>query len=384
MSRFWRYHAQMNTTDNISHCNPPAALPADLAAWVKTAATALGFAQASISQPDLTKAREGHLAWLAKGWHGDMDYMTRNIDARFDPALLVPETVSIIHVTLPYVAAQLGEAWMADAWQVMDEPTQGYVSRYALGRDYHKVVRNKLQQLAHQIEAHLLKTAPDVRFAYRAFADSAPVPEVEMAQQTALGWRGKHTLLLNRTHGSMFFLGELYVNLDLKTDDKTTNHCGQCTACIDVCPTQAIVAPYRVDARRCISYLTIEFKGEIPHEFRAAIGNRIYGCDDCQLACPWNKFAQRSELPDFAVRNGLDGAGLLDLLAWDEPTFKTNTAGSPIHRIGHIMWQRNILLALGNAPKTAPINAVLQSFLEHENTTLKEQAQWSFAQNTLP
>ena len=366
---------------NMPTQNPHCTAATDLSTWIKAEARALGFAHIGISQPDLSTAKAGHVAWLADQFHGTMDYMTRNIDARFSPELLVPETLSVISVAMPYLAADLSDDWQNEAWQTIDSHDQAYVSRYALGRDYHKVVRNTLQKLATAIEAKIAPTP----LTYRAFSDSAPVPEVEIAQQTALGWRGKHTLLLNRTHGSMFFLGELYVNLDLTTDQPTTSHCGQCTACIDICPTQAIVAPYRVDARRCISYLTIEHKGEIPHEFRKAIGNRIYGCDDCQLACPWNKFAQKSDLSDFAARHSLNDVDLLTLLHWDEATFKSNMAGSAAYRIGHAQWQRNILLALGNAAQNPhhPIErlAALQSFSTHDNPILAEQARWSLAQH---
>ena len=366
---------------NMPTQNPHCTAATDLSTWIKAEARALGFAHVGISQPDLSTAKAGHVAWLVDQFHGTMDYMTRNIDARFSPELLVPETLSIISVAMPYLAADLSDDWQNEAWQTIDNHDQAYVSRYALGRDYHKVVRNTLQKLATAIEAKIAPTP----LTYRAFSDSAPVPEVEIAQQTALGWRGKHTLLLNRTHGSMFFLGELYVNLDLATDQPTTSHCGQCTACIDICPTQAIVAPYRVDARRCISYLTIEHKGEIPHEFRKAIGNRIYGCDDCQLACPWNKFAQKSDLSDFAARHSLNDVDLLTLLHWDEATFKSNMAGSAAYRIGHVQWQRNILLALGNAAQNPhhPIErlAALQSFSTHDNPILAEQARWSLAQH---
>ena len=363
----------MNMPVQNLHCTAAA----DLSTWIKAEARALGFAHVGISQPDLSAAKEGHLAWLADQFHGTMDYMTRNIDARFSPELLVPETLSIISVAMPYLAGGLSDEWQNEAWRTIHNGDQAYISRYALGRDYHKVVRNALQKLATAIEAKIAPTP----LTYRAFSDSAPVPEVEIAQQTALGWRGKHTLLLNRTHGSMFFLGELYVNLDLTVDQPTTAHCGQCTACIDVCPTQAIVAPYRVDARRCISYLTIEHKGEIPHEFRAAIGNRIYGCDDCQLACPWNKFAQKSDLSDFAARHSLNDVDLLTLLNWDEATFKSNMAGSAAYRIDHAQWQRNLLLALGNADPQPAHLAALQAFTSHDNPILAEQARWSLARH---
>ncbi|MGL4768088.1 MAG: tRNA epoxyqueuosine(34) reductase QueG [Formosimonas sp.] len=353
----------------------------NLREFLRTAAQSLGFSQFSISQPDLGAARQAHLDWLAQGFQGDMAYMERNLEGRFAPAQLVPDALSVISVTLPYLAAELADDWVAQGWQTIATPQQAMVSRYALGRDYHKVVRSRLQKLGEQLAAQIAPTP----LIYRAFSDSAPVPEVEIAQQTQLGWRGKHTLLLNRGQGSMFFLGELYVNLNLEPDDApAASHCGSCSACIDLCPTAAIVAPYRLDARRCISYLTIEYSGVIPHEFRRAIGNRIYGCDDCQLACPWNKFAVKSVLPDFALRNGLAQASLLELLAWNESEFKQRMAGSAIHRIGHAQWQRNILLALGNAPPAAEVEAVLSQFIAHNNPILAEQAQWSLAQQCNP
>jgi epoxyqueuosine reductase len=305
-----------------------------------------------------------------------MDYMARNADKRFAPAQLVPETVSIISVAMPYLPAPLDADWQTISWQTLETSDQAYVSRYAHGRDYHKVVRSRLQTLAERLTEHL---APKP-VSFRVFSDSAPVPEVEIAAQSSLGWRGKHTLLLNRSLGSMFFLGELYVSVDLPVSAPEVNHCGSCSACMDVCPTRAIVAPYQVDARRCISYLTIEYSGEIPHELRAAIGNRIYGCDDCQLVCPWNKFAQASELPDFVVRNGLNDASLLTLLAWDEATFHQQMAGSAIYRIGHAQWQRNLLLALGNGAATPEVLTALSGFINHPNPILAEQAQWSRAQ----
>ncbi|MBS1175575.1 MAG: queG [Burkholderiaceae bacterium] len=354
----------------------------DLTAWLNRTARELGFAAVSVSQPDLSKAQNFYHDWIQAGFHGEMGYMARNADKRFAPAQLVPETVSIISVAMPYLPAPLTINWQNTAWQNLETSNQAYVSRYAHGRDYHKVVRSRLQTLAERLTEYL---APEP-VSFRVFSDSAPVPEVEIATQSGLGWRGKHTLLISRTLGSMFFLGELYVSVDLPVSAPEVNHCGSCSACMDVCPTRAIVAPYQVDARRCISYLTIEYSGVIPHEFRAAIGNRIYGCDDCQLVCPWNKFAQATELPDFIVRNGLDDVSLLTLLAWDETTFNQQMAGSAIYRIGHAQWQRNILLALGNLGNlsksqmsTAVLDA-LSNFLNHLNPILAEQAQWSRAQ----
>lgn len=350
-------------------------MAADLTAWLNCTARELGFAAVSVSQPDLSKAQDFYHDWIQAGFHGEMDYMARNADKRFAPAQLVPETVSIISVAMPYLPAPLDADWQNISWQTLETSDQAYVSRYAHGRDYHKVVRSRLQTLAERLTEYL---APEP-VSFRVFSDSAPVPEVEIASQSGLGWRGKHTLLLNRTLGSMFFLGELYVGVDLAVSPPEANHCGTCSACMDVCPTRAIVAPYQVDARRCISYLTIEYSGEIPHELRTSIGNRIYGCDDCQLVCPWNKFAQASELPDFVVRNGLNDVSLLTLLAWDEATFKQQMAGSAIYRIGHAQWQRNLLLALGNGVDTPEVLAALSGFIHHPNSILAEQAQWSRA-----
>jgi epoxyqueuosine reductase len=355
-----------------------------LSGWLQTAARELGFARLSISKPDLAQAQIHYNDWIQAGFHGEMGYMARNADKRFAPAQLVPDTVSIISVALPYLPASLTADWQTISWQTLDSADQAYVSRYAHGRDYHKVVRARLQKLAERLTEFLSKSIAPEPLLYRVFSDSAPVPEVEIAAQAGLGWRGKHTLLLNREFGSMFFLGELYVSLDLPVSTPEANHCGSCSACMDVCPTRAIVAPYQVDARRCISYLTIEYAGEIPHEFRHAIGNRIYGCDDCQLVCPWNRFAQASALPDFAVRHGLDDVSLLALLAWDEAMFHAHMAGSAIYRIGHAQWQRNLLLALGNqlraGENAVAVRAALSAFVHHANPVLAEQAQWSLAQ----
>jgi len=285
---------------------------------------------------------------------------------RSRPAELVPGTVRIISARLDYFPPAA-----ADPHAVLDDADAAYVSRYALGRDYHKVLRNRLQSLAEKIGAEI----GEHRF--RVFTDSAPVLEVELASKSGLGWRGKHTLLLNRQHGSWFFLGEIYTDLPLPVDAPETGHCGSCRACIDVCPTQAIVAPYTLDARRCISYLTIELKGSIPPELRPLLGNRIYGCDDCQLVCPWNRFAQTAALPDFGVRNGLDSAQLVDLFAWSETDFNERLAGSPIRRIGHARWLRNIAVALGNAPPSPEIQTALGARLQHPSELVREHVTWA-------
>jgi len=287
---------------------------------------------------------------------------------RSRPAELIAGTVRIISARLDYFPSA-----SADPHTVLDDAEAAYISRYALGRDYHKVLRNRLQSLAERIG----QEAGEHRF--RVFTDSAPVLEVALATKSGLGWRGKHTLLLNRQHGSWFFLGEIYTNLPLPVDTPEANHCGTCQACIDICPTQAILAPYSLDARRCISYLTIELKGSIPLELRPLLGNRIYGCDDCQLACPWNRFAQTATLPDFEVRNGLDSAQLVELFAWNEIDFNERLAGSPIRRIGHERWLRNIAVALGNAPSSAKIQTALGAQLNHPSEIVREHVAWALS-----
>lgn len=283
------------------------------------------------------------LAWLEQGFHGDMAYMANHGLKRARPAELVPGTLSVITVRMNYLPRDTPDGWQTVEWVRLDHPTEGIVSVYARGRDYHKVLRSRLQKLSDRIAQAI---GP---FGHRVFTDSAPVLEAELAARSGQGWRGKHTLLLNRDAGSLFFLGEIYVDVPLPVSEPVQEHCGTCNACIEVCPTQAIVAPHRLDARRCISYLTIEHAGAIPLELRAPIGNRIYGCDDCQLVCPWNKFAQRSPLPDFDPREGLSGQQLVALFEWTEAEFLQRTEGSPIRRIGHERWQRNIAVALGNA-----------------------------------
>lgn len=311
-----------------------AALARDIKQWARE----LGFQQAGIADCDLSAAEPRLLAWLAKGWHGDMDYMARHGTARSRPRELVPGTLRVISARMDYLPQ--GARKIED---VLAEPERAAIARYALGRDYHKVLRSRLQRLADRI------TAAIGNFQYRVFTDSAPVMEVELATKAGIGWRGKHTLLLNREAGSYFFLGDIYIDLPLPFDVATNEHCGTCKKCIDVCPTQAIVAPYQLDARRCISYLTIEHKGAIPVALRPLIGNRVYGCDDCQMACPWNRFAQVSNEPDFTVRNGLDNATLVELFAWSETEFNDNLAGSAIRRIGYERWLRNLAVGLGNA-----------------------------------
>jgi epoxyqueuosine reductase len=339
-----------------------------LAQQIKHWGRELGFAAVGIADADLSAAEPGMLTWLAQGCHGEMDYMATHGVKRSRPADLVPGTLRIISARLDYFPPA-----SADPHAVLADPGAAYVSRYALGRDYHKVLRSRLQTLAERIS----RGAGPHHF--RVFADSAPVLEVELATKSGLGWRGKHTLLLNRQHGSWFFLGEIYTDLPLPLDLPEASHCGTCHACLDICPTQAFVAPYRLDARRCISYLTIELKGSIPLELRPLMGNRIYGCDDCQLVCPWNRFAQTAALPDFAVRNALDSTRLADLFAWSEADFNERLAGSPIRRIGHARWLRNIAVALGNASRSPDIAAALGSRLDHPSELVREHVMWALS-----
>lgn len=328
----------------------------------------LGFQQIAIADCDLSHVEPRLAEWLARGWHGDMDYMARHGAKRSRPAELIPGTVRVILARLDYTPAEA-----RDSWDVINDGSRAFISRYATGRDYHKVLRAKLQQLAKRIEAEV------GAYRYRVFTDSAPVMEVALAEKGGLGWRGKHTLLLNREGGSAFFLGEIYTDLPLPVDEPQEEHCGTCSKCITVCPTQAIVAPYQLDARRCISYLTIELKGSIPEALRPLIGNRVYGCDDCQLVCPWNRFAQITGEADFAVRNGLDDVALVELFAWDEQVFATRLAGSAIHRIGHERWLRNLAVGLGNAPTTPEVIAALQARADHPSALVREHVGWALA-----
>jgi epoxyqueuosine reductase len=350
-----------------------------LALTIKAWGRELGFADIRIADIDLSHAEAGLQAWLDAQYHGQMDFMAAHGMKRARPAELVPDTISVIMARMDYLPQNGTGDWRLQEEKRIADPTAATVSLYARGRDYHKVLRARLQQLASRIEAEIGS------FGYRVFTDSAPVMEVALAQQSGLGWRGKHTLLLNREAGSMFFLGEIYTDLPLPTDAPISSHCGQCSACITACPTQAIVAPYRLDARRCISYLTIELKGSIPLELRSLIGNRVYGCDDCQVVCPWNKFAQRAAHSDFDVRHGLDGATLVALFAWEEETFNRNMEGSAIRRIGHERWLRNIAVGLGNAARPhlaqPDIIAVLQTRSGHPSALVREHVEWALAQH---
>ena len=346
-----------------------------LANSIKSWGKALGFSEVGITDTDLASAERHYQAWIEKGFHGDMDYMAKHGNKRTQPAELVEGTVRVISVRMDYQPPAA-----KDAEIVLTESNKAFISRYALGRDYHKVLRQRLQKLCDKIQQEVAHFEAD--FNYRVFTDSAPVLEVELAEKAGLGWRGKHTLLLSREAGSWFFLGEIYTNLPLPVDTKAANHCGTCTACIDVCPTQAIIAPYQLDARRCISYLTIELKASIPVEFRPLIGNRIYGCDDCQLTCPWNKFGQLTKQDDFHVRHGLDDAMLTALFAWDQATFETKMAGSAIYRIGYEQWLRNIAVGLGNAQTSAEIIQSLQSRADDSSSLVREHVAWALQQHT--
>lgn len=341
-----------------------------LAAKIKTWGKELGFQQVGIADTDLSAAEQQLQEWIDEGFHGEMDYMARHGTKRSRPEELVPGTLRVISVRMDYLPEN-----RTTVRERLDDQTAAFISRYALGRDYHKVLRKRLQQLAERIAVEI---GP---FGYRVFVDSAPVLEKALAAKAGLGWIGKHTNLINRKAGSMFFLGEIYTDLPLPIDAETTNHCGSCTACMEVCPTQAIVAPYRLDARRCISYLTIELRGPIPEEFRTAIGNRIYGCDDCQLVCPWNRYARLTEEADFMPRHGLDTAGLIDLFRWDEATFLHKTEGSAIRRIGYERWIRNIAVALGNAETSTKIVDALRARIDDPLPLIREHVRWALARH---
>ena len=336
--------------------------------------TELGFQHIGISDIDLSEAENQLLDWLQAGFHGEMEWMAHHGHKRTRAAELVPGTIRIISARMDYFPDA------ENAEKILAQSEFAYITRYALGRDYHKLLRKRLQQLATRIEKMIGS------FGYRVFVDSAPVLEKPIAQKAGLGWIGKHSNLIDKQTGSWFFLGEIYIDLPLPADETEENHCGTCTTCIDVCPTQAIIEPYVVDARRCISYLTIELKGAIPEGFRKAIGNRIYGCDDCQLCCPWNRFAQPSNEQDFQPRHQLDSAKLIDLFNWDEQTFLSNTEGSAIRRIGYERWLRNIAVALGNAATTPEIITTLKN--KCKNTAASEMVlehiDWALKQHIKP
>jgi len=333
-----------------------------LARSIKAWGRELGFQAVGIAEADLSAAEPRLLQWLAQGWHGEMEYMARHGALRARPAELTPGTLRVISCRMDYLADK------RDTIELDGE--KAVVARYARGRDYHKVLRARLQQLCDRIEAEI------GAFGYRVFSDSAPVMEVELAQRAGIGWRGKNTLLLDR-NGSWFFLGEIYTSLALPPDAPIRDHCGSCEKCIDICPTQAIRGPYQLDARRCISYLTIEHKSAIPEELRPLIGNRVYGCDDCQAVCPWNGFARPSNEQDFQPRNGLDRATLVELFSWSEKEFEDRLQGSPIRRIGYERWLRNLAVGLGNAPSTPAVIAALQSKRGYPSELVREHIEWA-------
>ena len=341
-----------------------------LAQSIKDRGRELCFQQVGISDVDLGE-HEAHLQrWLEAGYQGEMDYMAAHGSKRSHPDELVPGTLRVVSLRMDYLP---GDTRMAER---LAQPEQAYVSRYALGRDYHKLVRKRLQQLAERIQAVI---GP---FGHRAFVDSAPVLEKAIAEKAGLGWIGKNTLVLNRKAGSWFFLGELFVDIPLPIDaPHASEHCGRCTACMDICPTAAFAGPYVLDARRCISYLTIELKGSIPEELRAPIGNRVFGCDDCQIVCPWNRFARPTEQGDFQPRHGLDSGGLVELFLWTEAEFLSRTEGSPLRRAGYERWLRNLAVGLGNAPSTIPVLEALQARRDDPSELVREHVEWALAQH---
>jgi len=346
-----------------------------LAQRVKRWGAELGFGAVGIADLDLDEAARRMDFWIARGLHGDMQYLRRNAALRADPRGLLPGALRVISARLDYRPRADVDDWIEREWARLAQPESAVISVYARGRDYHKVLRNGLGELGRRIAQELGKPA------YRPYCDSAPLLEVEMARKAGLGWRGKHTLLLSRDAGSLFFLGEILTDLPLPIDAPVSEHCGSCTRCIEICPTRAITGPYELDARRCISYLTIEHEGAIPEPLRPLIGNRVYGCDDCQLACPWNRFAQRAQLPDFDVRNGLDRATLVELFSWTSEQFAARHAGSAILRIGHERWLRNLAVALGNAPTSPAVVAALESRRDHPSARVREHVTWALRQH---
>ncbi|KRA42371.1 tRNA epoxyqueuosine(34) reductase QueG [Pseudoxanthomonas sp. Root630] len=344
--------------------------PATLVARVRALAREFGFQRCGIAGIELGEDEDHLRDWLAQGLYGSMAWMAQHGDKRSRPQDLIPGTLRVISVGLDY-----GRNDSDDAWDTLADGRRAYVARYALGRDYHKLMRNRLQKLAERLQREF------GAFGHRVFVDSAPVLERALARNAGLGWIGKHTCLIDKEGGSWFFLGEIYVDVPLPVDAPATAHCGTCTRCIEICPTQAITAPYRLDARRCISYLTIEHEGAIPEDLRPAIGNRIFGCDDCQLVCPWNKFAKRTDEPDFRARNDLDVATLPQLFAWDEEDFLRRTEGSAIRRSGHERWLRNIAVALGNAPTTPDVLAALESRREDPSPLVREHVAWALGRH---
>ena len=368
IAQFYTQRMQAPTAA-VPVANDPAAL-ADLAVRIKTHARELGFQHCGIAGIDLADDEARLFEWIGQERHGTMQWMAQHGSKRSRPAELRPGTLRVVSVRMDYGVTSEDEDWAA-----LRDGERAYIARYARGRDYHKLLRARLQKLAERIEQEI---GP---FGHRVFVDSAPVLERALARDAGLGWIGKHTCLIDKDSGSWFFLGELYVDLPLPVDAPASAHCGTCRRCIDICPTQAIVAPYQLDARRCIAYLTIENTGPIPVEMRAPIGNRVFGCDDCQLVCPWNKFAKRSDEPDFRARNDLDHTTLAELFAWDEDEFLQRTEGSAIRRTGYEGWLRNIAVGLGNAPTTPAVIAALQSREAHPSELVREHVEWALQQH---
>lgn len=344
-----------------------------LAQHIKQWGQSLGFQQVGICDTDLSAEEPKLQNWLDKQYHGEMEWMARHGMLRARPHELLPGTLRVISVRMNYLPAKAAFA------KTLNNPQLGYISRYALGRDYHKVLRQRLKKLGDKIQEFCIESQPNCELSFRPFVDSAPIMERPLALKAGLGWVGKHSLILNRESGSWFFLGELLIDLPLPVDAPQEEQCGRCVACMTICPTGAIVAPYTVDARRCISYLTIELEGAIPEEFRSLMGNRIYGCDDCQLICPWNRYSQLTDEEDFSPRAALHAPELITLFAWNEEKFLRITEGSPIRRIGHLRWLRNISVALGNASYNENVILALQS-RQGENSLLDEHIEWAIAQ----
>ena len=358
----------MNSNSSLQKIHVDQHDPEEVKAWIKAQALALGFSDCVIAQPDAQEELPRLKEYLKRGYHADMEYLADNLEKRANPTLLVPNTKSIICVRMNYLVET------PKPRTVPNTPNQGVIARYARGRDYHKVMRGRLKTLATKIKEKYGD------FESRPFADSAPIFEKSLAENAGMGWTGKHTLLIHKKSGSFFVLGELFTSLDLPFDSATTKHCGSCTACLDICPTQAIVEPYILDARKCIAYLTIEYKGIIPEKLRKPIGNRIFGCDDCQLICPWNSFAKKTEIEDFYPRHKLDQLTLLELWQWNETTFLNNTEGSPIRRTGFQSFKRNIAIGLGNAPYSSEILSQLQNLREYHDEIVQVHIDWAIQQ----
>ena len=347
-----------------------------LALQIKDWGRELGFDQIGIADINLEHTKAHYLEWIKQGLHGEMHYMVKHGSRRYKPEELVPHTIRVITARLNYLPLA------KDTEAILQDDQKAFISRYALGRDYHKVIRTKLKKLSDKIQKEVNQTL-NQEVEFRVFTDSAPVMEVELAAKSGLGWRGKHTLLINKEQGSWFFLGEVYINLPLPIDEKVDNHCGTCTRCIDVCPTGAIISPYQLDARKCISYLTIEHTSSIPEIYRKQIGNRVYGCDDCQLYCPWNKFGQTTKEDDFKVRHGLDDIELITCFSWSENEFKARMEGSAILRIGYERWLRNIAIGLGNAKTSSAIVDILKKRLNDVSPLVKEHITWALKQHKI-